>query len=171
MARGADPAGQHDRHPPGPYLFDAAARREGPERGRVSCYDSWGKVEVVPASLRAIAPFRGCTDPDLLATAAACLAPVDFAAGDVIVSAGQPADGLFVIARGRAARIGHGRAGNPPAVLTGGDHFGPVTDPPIPWEYTVKALTAVTVLTLSRTTLHRLTRLSRPPRKPPPPAR
>ncbi|WP_027945036.1 cyclic nucleotide-binding domain-containing protein [Amycolatopsis taiwanensis] len=137
--------------------------------GRVAFYDTLGEVEAVPASLREVALFRGCTDSDLLATVAGCLVPEEFAPGDVIVSAGRPAEALFLIAQGKVAKIGAGRYGNRTNldILADGDHFGsePVTDPRGNWEYTMKALTPVTTLTLTRTDLQRLAKLSRPLRE------
>jgi hypothetical protein len=70
----------------------------------------------------------------------------------VIVEKGQPAGQLFLIAHGKANKIGVGEFGGETVldVLADGDYFGdrPLIVPQSGWEFTVKAVTACTVLAL-----------------------
>jgi CRP-like cAMP-binding protein len=68
----------------------------------------------------------------------------------VIVEFGQSADQVVLIAHGKAHRLGDGQYGKPILLgaLADGDHFGDRTlvEAQDTWPYTVKAVTACTVL-------------------------
>ena len=86
--------------------------------------------------------------------------------GSTIVQQGQPADRLFLIAHGKANKIGPGKYGDPTVVgtLQDGDYFGDrelVTESDS-WTYTVRAVTPLKVLELSEQTFRQLVDRSEP---------
>ncbi|WP_412544448.1 family 2B encapsulin nanocompartment shell protein [Longispora sp. K20-0274] len=122
--------------------------------GRVTFVSTGATVSVVPQELGELALLRGFDDEDVLSALAGRFTQREFEAGDVIVEFGHVADQVFLIAHGKVNRIGVGEYGN--QVVLGmqadGDYFGDqslVEDQGI-WEYTVKAVTGCTVLSLSR---------------------
>jgi CRP-like cAMP-binding protein len=76
----------------------------------------------------------------------------EFKTGDLIVEAGKPAEHVFLLAHGKANKLGVGKYGDPIIleVLGDGDHFGDqaVVESNDQWAFTVKALTPCTVLAL-----------------------
>ena len=122
--------------------------------GRVEFVSTGAEVRVIPAELCELPPLRGFDDPEVLETLAGRFVQREYAPGDVIVEAGAPADELFLIAHGKANKIGTGKYGDPPilGILTDGGYFGDqvLTGETEEWEYTVKAVTACTVLALPK---------------------
>lgn len=122
-------------------------------RGRVSFVKTGAEVRVVAPSLREVPVLRGFEDDDLLVELAGRFRSREFAPGEVIVEAGQPIEEVFLIAHGKVNRVGTGKYGETTVlgVLADGDHLGDEalrqSDPL--WEYTVRAATAGTLMSLS----------------------
>ncbi|MFD0887531.1 family 2B encapsulin nanocompartment shell protein [Streptosporangium algeriense] len=120
--------------------------------GRVSFTTAGSEVRVVPAELRELPLLREFDDSEVLQALAERFTQRDFAAGDVLVQAGEPADEVVLVAHGKVNKVGAGPYGDEVilAVLAGGDHFGDetLTGRRGDWEFTVKALTAGTALVL-----------------------
>ncbi|MEV6522673.1 family 2B encapsulin nanocompartment shell protein [Longispora sp. NPDC051575] len=122
--------------------------------GRVSFVSTGSTVSVVPAELGELALLRGFDDQDVLGALAGRFTQQEFEPGDVIVEFGHVADQVFLVAHGKVNKVGVGEYGDQVVLgmLADGDYFGDqslVEDQGI-WEYTVKAVTSCTVLTLSR---------------------
>lgn len=81
----------------------------------------------------------------------------EFEPGAVIVEAGQPADEIYLIAHGKANRLGQGKYGDETelGVLADGHYFGDqiLTEPQSQWQHTVKAATQCTVMMITRQSL------------------
>lgn len=112
---------------------------------------------VIPQELGELSLLRGFDpddEPHLLETLADRFVQREFAPGDIIVREGQPAEHLFLLARGKADRTRVGKYGDTLTlgVLADGDHFGAeaLLGPQTTWEFTLTAMTACTVLTLQR---------------------
>ncbi|MER7213263.1 family 2B encapsulin nanocompartment shell protein [Streptosporangium sp. NPDC000239] len=120
--------------------------------GRVSFTSTGSEVRVVPAELRELPSLRDFDDSEVLQALAERFTQRDFSAGDVLVQAGQPADEVVLVAHGKVNKVGAGPYGDEVVltVLAGGDHFGDetLTGQRGDWEFTVRAITAGTVLVL-----------------------
>ena len=128
--------------------------------GRVTFTTTGTHVRVIPPELGELAPLRGFDDEDILTELADRFTQRDYAPGDTLVEFGSPAEEVFLLAHGKITKIGTGAYGDHVilATLADGDHFGESTlvDNDGIWEFTAKAVTACTVLTLPRTTFHDL---------------
>ncbi|MDP8931533.1 MAG: cyclic nucleotide-binding domain-containing protein, partial [Actinomycetota bacterium] len=128
--------------------------------GRVSFTTTGAEVRVIPQELRELPLLRGFDDGEALSTLADRFVQQEFEPGDVIVEPGQPAEHVFLIAHGKANKIGPGPYGTPTVldVLADGDHFGDRTlvEEGDTWNFTVKAVTACTVLALPQQVLEEL---------------
>ena len=128
--------------------------------GRVSFTTTGSQVRVVADELRELPPLRGFDDLAALHALADRFVQFGFAAGDVIVTEGQSADRVFLIAHGKVNKIGAGEYGDQTVlgVLADGDYFGDqvLADSTTAWAFTVKALTACTVLALPRQAVEQL---------------
>ncbi|MDH6124472.1 family 2B encapsulin nanocompartment shell protein [Kitasatospora sp. GP82] len=122
-------------------------------RGRVSFVKTGAEVRIVPPSLREVPVLRGFEDDAVLNELAGRFTQRDFAAGEVIVEAGQPIQEVYLIAHGKVNKIGTGKYGDTTVlgVLADGDHLGDeaVRQSDALWDYSVKAVTAGTALALS----------------------
>jgi CRP-like cAMP-binding protein len=126
--------------------------------GRVTFVSTGPQVQVIPQELAELPALRGFEDVAALRSLAERFVQQEFAAGDVIVSRGQPADRVVLIAHGKINKIGAGEYGEETVlgVMADGDHFGSeiLTDMGLTqWDFTAKALTGCTVLTLHRQAL------------------
>ncbi|MEE1786773.1 family 2B encapsulin nanocompartment shell protein [Streptomyces sp. SP17BM10] len=121
-------------------------------RGRVSFVKTGAEVRIVPPSLTEVPVLRGFQDEAVLEELAGRFVQRDFAAGDVLVSAGAEISEVFVIAHGKLERIGTGKYGEDTVIgtLADGDHLGDeaLQEDGNAWPYTVKAATAGTVMVL-----------------------
>ncbi|MDX3196072.1 cyclic nucleotide-binding domain-containing protein, partial [Streptomyces sp. MN03-5084-2B] len=101
-----------------------------------------------------LAPLRGFDDDDILTELADRFTQHEYAPGDALVEFGSPADEVFLLAHGKITKTGTGAYGDHVvlATLADGDHFGEnsLLDNDGIWEFTAKAVTTCTVLTLSR---------------------
>jgi CRP-like cAMP-binding protein len=96
----------------------------------------------------------GFEDAEVLEALADRFAQSEHAEGDVIALAGQPADRVFLIVHGKVSREKAGPYGDALELgtLADGDHFGAraLVEPDGAWDFTVKAVTPCTVLSLGR---------------------
>ena len=120
--------------------------------GRVTFVNTGSEIRVIPAELVELPLFRGYEDDEILAALADRFEQREFQPGELIVEFGHESNEAFLIAHGKVNKVGPGHYGDETVlgVLADGDHFGDETlaDPNSMWEYTVKALTPCTVLTL-----------------------
>ncbi|WAU84986.1 family 2B encapsulin nanocompartment shell protein [Streptomyces sp. Qhu-G9] len=122
--------------------------------GRVTFVKTGDRVQVIPAELGELPALRTYEDQEVLAELAQRCEQQEFAPGDVLASFGSPDDEVFLLAHGKVEKIGTGPYGDDAVlgVLADGAYFGEqaITDPDAIWEYTARAVTACTVLTLPR---------------------
>src|SRR5947209_3183653 len=122
--------------------------------GKVTVIPNGADLHVIPQELRELALLRGFEDEETLAALADRFEQHEYAAGDVIVERGQPADRIVLIAHGKVQRIALGKYGDETVlgVLADGDHFmwRAIIETQDHWEFTARAVTAATVLTLTQ---------------------
>ncbi|MGQ0715820.1 MAG: family 2B encapsulin nanocompartment shell protein [Pseudonocardiales bacterium] len=111
-------------------------------------------VRVNAKDLRELPLLRHFTDhPDVLEELAGHFEQREIERGSRIVQRGESADELFVIAHGKAKKIGPGKYGEPTelAILSDGHYFGDreLIATQDTWDYTIRALTPCKVLVLS----------------------
>ncbi len=128
--------------------------------GRLSFVNVGSEVQVVPAELRELPLLRDFTDDDVLSALAQRFTQQEFAAGDLIVERGRPADRLVLLAHGKVRKLGPGEYGETVVldVLADGAHFGDdlLAGGGGVWDYTVTALTPCTVLVLDTESFRQL---------------
>ncbi len=122
--------------------------------GRVTFTNDGDDIRVVPAELGELGLLRGFEDPDALQALSDQFTKHEYAAGEVIVEFGSPADHVYLIAHGKVSKLSTASYGNTVqlGVLADGEFFGEqslVEEQPI-WEFTAKAMTGVTVLALPK---------------------
>ncbi len=122
--------------------------------GRVEFTNVGAKISVIPAELTEIPFLRGYDDAEVLAALAGKFVQRDVEPGDAIVEKGKPADAIVLIARGKVEKIGTGKYGDEAVldVWADGDHFSyeVLLEDDDFWEFTAKAVTAGSVLTLTQ---------------------
>ncbi|MFE1772333.1 family 2B encapsulin nanocompartment shell protein [Streptomyces sp. NPDC059008] len=122
--------------------------------GRIDFAISGSDVSVIPDELRELPALRQFTDTEVLAALGERFTQHAYAPGELIAEAGTPDDRLVLIVHGRVDRIGSGKYGEETALeaLAGGDHLGdgPLTAAEGTWQFSYRAVTRVTVLSLSR---------------------
>jgi CRP-like cAMP-binding protein len=120
--------------------------------GRVSFTNVGAKVSVVPQELCELPILRGFGDVEVLSALADKFVQREFKAGEVVVERGKPADAIWLIAHGKINRVGLGKYGDETTLetLADGDHFTyqVIRDTQDAWQFTAKAVTACTLLTL-----------------------
>jgi hypothetical protein len=131
--------------------------------GRLSFTNTGATVRVVPQELRELPTLRDLDDDAALTALASRFVQREYAAGDVIVEQGRPADQLFLIAHGKVDKLGPGKYGGRTVlgVLADGAYFGEqaLAGPAGAWAFTVRAATRCTMLTLPRRSAQRLAAL------------
>ena len=122
--------------------------------GQIEFVTTGAEVRVIPAELCELPLLRGFDDEQVLTTLAGRFTQHEYGPGDVIATAGQPADTLYLIAHGKINKIGAGKYGAETVLdsLDDGDYFGEdnLDAADVNWAYTAKAVTSAIVLTLSR---------------------
>ncbi len=122
--------------------------------GRVSFTNVGAQVRVVAPELGELPQLRGFDDVEALEEVAQRFTQQEFATGDTIVERGGAADRLYLLAHGKVDRVGQGAYGAPAVleVLADGQFFGERTlvEPDLTWEFSYRAATACTVLSLPR---------------------
>ncbi|AFZ26480.1 cyclic nucleotide-binding protein [Cylindrospermum stagnale PCC 7417] len=128
--------------------------------GRVTFTNTGASVQVIPQELCELPLLRGFDDTEVLTALANQFVQQEFAPGDVIVEIGQSADRVLLIAHGKVNKIGLGKYGEQIVldVLADGDHFGDevVVESQDTWEFTLKAITRCTVLSLPQQAFEQL---------------
>jgi CRP-like cAMP-binding protein len=128
--------------------------------GRVTFVPNGAEVRVIPAELCELPVLRGFDDAEVLAALAGRFVQREYAAGNTLVEMGQPADQLVLIAHGKVNKIGPGKYGEPTVldVLADGEYFGDQAwvESQETWNFTVKAVTACTVLVVPRSVLEEM---------------
>jgi CRP-like cAMP-binding protein len=113
-----------------------------------------GRVQVIPAELGELPVLRDFDDEAVLSALAGRFEQREFQPGEVITEFGGQADRVYLIAHGRINKIGAGKYGNETmtGVLADGQYFGEQTllQPDAIWEFTAKAATVCTVLSLPK---------------------
>jgi CRP-like cAMP-binding protein len=128
--------------------------------GRVQFVQTGSACRVIPAELGELPLLRDYDDAEVLSELAGRFEQREFAPGDVLVTEGEPADQVFLLAHGKVNKIGAGKYGEQSVldVLTGGSYFGEqvLTESEGTWPFTVKALTSGTLLALPRSAFDEL---------------
>jgi len=129
--------------------------------GRVTFLNDGAAVRVIPRELTELPALRGFGDDAVLGTLADRFQQQEFAAGEQIAREGQPADRVVLIAHGKVRCTKAGPYGDPVTlgVLGDGEFFGAdvlAAHDVSPWDATITAQTACTVLVLHRDELNRL---------------
>ncbi|MGH4032017.1 family 2B encapsulin nanocompartment shell protein [Actinomycetota bacterium Odt1-20B] len=122
--------------------------------GRVTFVQEGADVRVVPAELAELPLLRGFDEADALQALAERFQQREFGPGQVLAEAGRPADHVYLLAHGKAEKVGTGKYGEETrlGIIADGGFFGGqvVSAEPGDWEFTVRAVTACTVLALPR---------------------
>ncbi|WIM98388.1 family 2B encapsulin nanocompartment shell protein [Actinoplanes oblitus] len=122
--------------------------------GRLSFTNVGAQVRVVPGELRELSVLSEFDDAEVLAAMADKFVQQEYQPGQAIVEFGSVADRVYLIAHGKVDKVGVGTYGDPVnlGVLADGEAFGEqsLTEEGRIWDYTAKAMTAVTVLTMPR---------------------
>lgn len=128
--------------------------------GQVSFVSTGDAVRVIPRELCELPLLQGFDDESMLSSLADRFVQQEFEPGGLIVESGRPADHVFLLAHGKANKVGVGKYGDETVldVLTDGDHFGDqaLLESNDSWPFTVKAVTACTVLSLPQQVLEEL---------------
>jgi CRP-like cAMP-binding protein len=128
--------------------------------GRVSFTSTGARVQVVPQTLTELPLLRGFDDDAVLNLLASRFVQKEFKAGELIIQRGQAAEHIVLIAHGKANKLGAGKYGADPVLdsLADGDHFGDqaIVESNDHWTFSVKAVTACTVLMLPQQVLEDL---------------
>ncbi|WP_051830989.1 family 2B encapsulin nanocompartment shell protein [Streptomyces violens] len=129
--------------------------------GHIDFAADGAELRVIPDELRELPALRDFTDTEVLSALAERFETQEYAAGEVIAEAGAQADRVVLIGHGRVDRIGTGKYGDETTLgaLAGGDHLGDkaLTTPDATWEFTYRAVTRVTVLTLAVSAIGEIT--------------
>ena len=119
--------------------------------GLLTFVSTGSQVKVIPQELRELPLLRDFEDAEVLTALADRFVQREYEPGDVIAEAGSPVDQVVLIAHGKVSKVGAGEYGTPVVldVLADGHHFGDPTSEGS-WEFTARAVTGCTVLTLHR---------------------
>jgi CRP-like cAMP-binding protein len=121
--------------------------------GRITFSNTGSDVRVIPAELTELPILRGFDDMEVLEALADRFEQREVQPDEEIVAEGGPGDRLVLIAHGRVRKIGTGAYGDEQdlGTLADGDYLGEqaLTDGGR-FEFSARAKTATTVLTLSR---------------------
>ena len=127
---------------------------------RVSFTNTGAQIQVIPQELCELPLLRGFEDVEVLNALASQFVQQEFAAGDVIIRAGQQANQVLLIAHGKVNKIGPGKYDDQVvlAVLADGDHFGDyaLVESQDTWDVTLSAITRCTILSLPQAAFQNL---------------
>ncbi|MGP4001067.1 family 2B encapsulin nanocompartment shell protein [Streptomyces sp. 8N706] len=122
--------------------------------GRIDFLSTGAEIRVILPELCELPLLRGFTGSSELQALADRFVQHEYAPGEVIAEAGRPADHLYLIAHGKATKLAPGKYDEQAVVevLADGAHFGDqaLAAAEADWSYTLKAVTACTVLALRR---------------------
>ncbi|WP_100448334.1 family 2B encapsulin nanocompartment shell protein [Glycomyces xiaoerkulensis] len=120
--------------------------------GKVEFIQEGAAVRVIPGELAEIAALRGYEDEEALAAMAARFEQRELEPGEPVARAGEPVDGLYLIAHGRLEKTAVGPYGDRSTlrVLIDGDHFGQraLTEHEPEWTGDISATVPSTVMFL-----------------------
>jgi hypothetical protein len=129
--------------------------------GRLTFSNIGDQVRVLPPELRELPPLRDLDDDAVLADLAGRFTQREYAPGDVLATAGEPADEVVLLAHGKVntRTAGAYSADASLDVLADGQFLGDqvLTGTRQTWPVTAVALTPCIVLTLSRQALDEIT--------------
>lgn len=122
--------------------------------GRVTFSNIGSKVQVIPQELGELPFLRGYEDLEVLQILADKFVQREYKAGEVIIEVGMPAESICLIAHGKVNKIGAGKYGDVTILdtLADGDQFSyqAILETQDLWQYTAKAVTSCTILTLQQ---------------------
>jgi len=122
--------------------------------GRVTFVQTGDRVTVIPAELGELPALRDFGDEEVLAELARRCEQREIPAGQLLATAGEAADRVYLLAHGKVEKVGTGPYGDETVlgVHADGAYFGDhsLIEGDAVWEYTARAVTACTVLTLRR---------------------
>ena len=128
--------------------------------GRLTFTNTGSEVRVIPQELRELPLLRDFDDESALGALADRFVQQEFSPGDVIVESGRPVDQVFLLAHGKANKIGRGEYGDDTVlgVMADGEYFGAeaLATADETWKHTVKAVTPCTVLALRHQSLQEM---------------
>ncbi|MFD4031819.1 family 2B encapsulin nanocompartment shell protein [Streptomyces sp. NPDC058637] len=128
--------------------------------GRVTFVQTGDEVTVIPAELGELPALRDFGDEEVLAELARRCEQTEVGPGEVLAASGDAADRVFLLAHGKVEKVGSGPYGDETVlgVLADGAYFGDhaLVDGDAAWEYTARAVTACTLLTLRRSDVFNL---------------
>jgi CRP-like cAMP-binding protein len=134
--------------------------------GEIEFVNDGTTTRVIPQKLRELPALRNFDDDEVLRALSHRFEQREIPAGDVITEFGNPIEQIYLIAHGKLNKIGAGEYGEQHVIgiLSGGDYVGDqaLSQSSAIWPFTVKALTTVTALVLSRESFAELTALSAP---------
>ncbi|WP_405388688.1 family 2B encapsulin nanocompartment shell protein [Streptomyces sp. NBC_01102] len=122
--------------------------------GRVTFVQTGDQVTVIPAELGELPALRDFGDEEVLAELARRCEQTEAGPGEVLATSGDAADRVYLLAHGKVEKVGSGPYGDETVlgVLADGAYFGDhaLVHGDAAWEYTARAVTACTLLTLRR---------------------
>jgi CRP-like cAMP-binding protein len=132
--------------------------------GRLTFTNTGEDVRVVPPELRELPALRELDDESVLSALADRFTQREHAPGDVIATAGRPADEVLLLAHGKVNALTNGEYGGEAVldVLADGQFLGDqvLTGEQTTWPVTAKAITPCIVLALSKRDIEDLVRQS-----------
>ncbi|GAA3210026.1 family 2B encapsulin nanocompartment shell protein [Dactylosporangium siamense] len=127
--------------------------------GRVTFTSTGAAVKVIPQELRELPALREFPDDSVLHQMAERFEQLELGPDETVVTAGQPADRVFLLVKGKVRQLGVGEYGDETllGVLTDGDFFGDgVFEGALSsWGCTVRTTTPATLLALRRQEIDR----------------
>ncbi|WP_327011025.1 family 2B encapsulin nanocompartment shell protein [Dactylosporangium sp. NBC_01737] len=127
--------------------------------GRVTFTSTGADVKVIPQELRELPALREFPDDSVLHQMAERFEQLELGPDETVVTAGQPADRVYLLVRGKVRQLGAGEYGDETllGVLTDGDFFGDgVFEGTLnTWGFTVRTTTPTTLLALRRQEIDR----------------
>ncbi|MGY2033238.1 family 2B encapsulin nanocompartment shell protein [Nocardia gipuzkoensis] len=128
--------------------------------GRLSFHATGNAVQVIPAELTELPWLRNFADTDVLQALADRFTQHEYEPGEVLVAAGTRADQLHLLVHGRLTKLSEGEFGEESIleIIADGDYFGneALIGPESAWNYSIKATTACTVMSLPKSAFQEL---------------
>jgi CRP-like cAMP-binding protein len=128
--------------------------------GRLSFGNIGAKIQVIPQELCELPLLQGFEDETALNILASRFVQKEYKPGELIVERGKPAEHVYLMAHGKANKLGTGQYGDDVILetLADGDHWGDqaVVESNDFWQYTVKAVRPCTVMELPQSVFEEL---------------
>ena len=120
--------------------------------GRLSFGNLGARIQIIPQELCELPLLQGFEDETVLNILASRFVQKEYKTGELIVERGKPAEHVYLMAHGKAEKLGQGPYGDDVVldVIGDGHHWGDqaVVESDDFWEYTVKAVRPCTVMEL-----------------------